>query len=145
MLSDSVRPRQYRAPLATFRPRHIGDDEEQQQYQWHKCCRAIVGQIVRNECRDPRECESGIRPLFHSGQTRCDEGDRAKEFGDTKDNAELLRITHVRKSLDRLRIARQVAECGKDRYRGQQAGGSPVSYSACHMGCVVLGKIVLGR
>ena len=74
-------------PLAMCRPGHIGGDEEQQQYPWQKCHGAIFRHIVSNTCRDPRERESGVGPLFKFGHAGNNEGDRAKEFGDPENNA----------------------------------------------------------
>jgi hypothetical protein len=91
--------------LAICRPGHVGDDEEQQQYQWHKCHGAIFRQIVSNPCRDPRERESGKGPLFKFDHAENNEDDRAKEFGDPKNNAQVLRLSDASKSLNCLRTA----------------------------------------
>src|ERR1700730_15693464 len=96
----------FRLPLATCRSCHIGDGEEQQQYQRHECFRAIVRKVVRNECRDPRECESGVSPLLEFRKTGDDKSNPAKRFGDPKNNAQLLWISDVCKTLNYLRTAR---------------------------------------
>lgn len=51
-------------PLTACRPCQIRDDEEQQQNQ--RCERhwPIFREIVRNKCRDPRECETGSSNRF---------------------------------------------------------------------------------
>ena len=54
-------------------------------------------------------------PLFEFAHTRDEKGDRAERFGDPEHNSQLLRISHMSESLNRLRTARQVGECTKER------------------------------
>src|SRR5690348_9436704 len=89
-------------PLATWRPGHVGNKENHEQYQGHERCRAIFRQIMRNNCRNPGECESGVGPLFQSRNAGNDERDTAEQFGDPKEDAQLLRISDMRESLDSL-------------------------------------------
>src|SRR5215469_5434588 len=70
-----------------------------------ECLRPVLGQIVRYTGRDPGECESGISPLFESGKPRDEEDDCAERFCDSENDAQLLRVSHVHESLNRLRTA----------------------------------------
>jgi len=98
--------RDFHLPLVACRAGYVRNDEEQQQYQRRERCWAIFRKIVRNKCRDPREGESSIGPLFEFGQAGYKKGDRAKRFGDPQNDAELLRVPHMQKSLNRRRTSR---------------------------------------
>jgi hypothetical protein len=93
-------------PSVACRAGYIRNDEEQQQYQRHERRWAIFRKIMRNKCRDSRKRESGIGPLFEFGHARYKKCDGAKRFGDPQNDAELLRVPDVRKSLNRLRTSR---------------------------------------
>src|SRR5260370_5926045 len=118
--------------VRTCGPRWIGDRQDQQQYQRLVRYRAIFREIVREKCADPRECETGVGPLFEYGHAGNDEGDAAQGFGDSQNNAELLRISHMRECLNHLWTARQVGVSAKEGHRGQKNGGHPISYFARH-------------
>ena len=92
--------------IPSRRKGQIGDDEDHQQYQWGECYWTVSSKIVRKKCRDPCECESGISPFFKFSHARYEQGDSPKRFGDPQNNPQLLRISHVRESLNRLRTAR---------------------------------------
>lgn len=116
--------------MAARGPREVRDKEECRQYQRQEGDRAVLCQIVRNRCRNPSEREPGISPLFELGDCGGDQDDRAQQFSDPEDDAQLLRISDMRKSLNRLRIARQLTVSSECRQCAHQAGTHPVDYFA---------------
>src|SRR5258708_19414740 len=88
------------------RPGDIGTEEEYQHDQRHECFRSIFGQIMRDECADPGECESGVGPFFELGKARNDESDGTQRLGDAENYPYLLRISHIHKSFTHLLISR---------------------------------------
>ena len=86
--------------IPSCREGQIGDDEEDQQYQWGERYWAVSGKIVRKKGRDPCECESGISPFFKFSHATYEQRDSPKRFGDPQNNPQLLRISQVRESLN---------------------------------------------
>jgi hypothetical protein len=119
-------------PLSIRRPSQVRDREKRDKKDWHECFRAISGQIMRDEGRDPSEGEASIGPLFESGEARDKKRDSAHQFGDAQNDSQLLRIADVGKPLDCLRTTGQIGECSEQRQQGDKAGCCPVNYFASH-------------
>src|SRR3954447_16538049 len=85
---------------------------------------------MRNTCRDPCKCESGIGPFFQFRNAGYKEHDSTRKFADPEKYTQLLWVSHVGKSLDRLRTARQVTDGSKGGQRSQKTGARPVSHIA---------------
>src|SRR5712692_1982411 len=98
-----MRCRSVSLQLATRRPGHVRDEQDHQKYQRYELFWAILGEVMRHMCRDPRERKSSVGPLFEPGEAGDDEGDRAQELGDSENDAQVLWISDMRKSLNRLR------------------------------------------
>src|ERR1700721_749198 len=84
-------------------PGQIRSNQEHKQYHWPQRFYAVPRQIMRDHRAYPGEGESGVGPFLELEESRNQERDRAQRFGDSENDAQLLRVSNMRKSIDGLR------------------------------------------